>query len=73
MAAQEQVVEATIGGAVTGALEAGVPAETITAAVHRAIQRHSGGSADESIGELMERLRATVDRARGFAAEDGVA
>ena len=56
--AEEKVLEATVGGAVTAALELGVSSEAITLAVHRAIERHHERGEDD----LLRRLRETVER-----------
>ena len=56
--AEEKVLEATVGAAVTGALELGVSSEAVTLAVHRAVERHR----DRDEDALLERLRETVER-----------
>lgn len=56
--AEEKVLGATVGGAVTSALELGVSSEAILLAVHRAVERHH----DRGEDALLERLRETVER-----------
>ncbi len=47
--AEEALVNAMVGGAVAGALDAYVSPELITVAVHRAIRKHSDRDADAAI------------------------
>ena len=46
--AEEKVLEATVGGAVTSALELGVSSEAITLAVHRAVESYREREAEQS-------------------------
>jgi len=50
--AEEKVVEATIGGAVKGALEFGCSSELIFLAVHRAIECHREEVEDQIVREM---------------------
>jgi len=50
--AEEKVVDALIGGAITAALELGTSSELITLAVHRAIQRHHERVEDEIVAGI---------------------
>jgi hypothetical protein len=60
--AEEQLVNAIMGGAVTAALDATVPSELIVVAVHRAIRKYNDEAADAAI-------KGFAEPAKGMGAE----